>query len=427
LKAHRLFLVLIALLAASLCAMTVVAENQVVVDFYYSSSCGSCKVARQTFEQVMAHYEANDSEKVLFFEKEVGSNATNKKEMLARGVSFPSVVIDNQTKIPKANITYDFLVTEIDAYVKNLSTHESPNPNILYLPIFGKVNLSEFSLPVFTVVLAGLDSFNPCSFFILIFLLNLLLYLRSRRRMLLVGCIFIFFSGFFYYLFMFALFNSLLLTASYIGIISLVAGAIALFIGILNIKDFFFTKQGPTLSIPEEQRSKTFKRIRQLVKSPSLLFMLGGTVVLAVTVNFYELLCTLGFPLLYTSRLTELHLPLFDYYLYLFFYNVVYVIPLIVILLLFTFTLGRTKLSEWQGQQLKLVSGLMIFSFGLCFLFDYSLLEDVRTPIALLGASILLTLLISFFWKKRQKPLKEPHPEEQPSLEEEDTTQKPTQ
>jgi thiol-disulfide isomerase/thioredoxin len=426
LKAPRLFLVLLALIAASLCAMTVVAENQVVVDFYYSSSCGSCKAARQTFDDVIAHYEANDSKQVLFFEKEVGSNATNKKEMLARRVSFPSVVIDNQTKIPKANITYDFLVMQIDAYIKNLSNHESPNPNILYLPIFGKVNLSSFSLPIFTVVLAGLDSFNPCSFFILIFLLNLLLYLRSRRRMLLVGCIFIFFSGFFYYLFMFALFNSLLFTATYIGIISLLAGAIALVIGVLNIKDFFLTKQGPTLSIPEEQRAKTFKRIRQLVKSPSLLFMLGGTVVLAVTVNFYELLCTLGFPLVYTSRLAELHLPLFDYYLYLFFYNVVYVIPLIIILLLFTFTLGKTKLSEWQGQQLKLVSGLMIFSFGLCFLFDYTLLENVFTPVVLLGLSVLLTLLISFLWKRRQKPLEEPRPEEQPPLEE-DTTEKPTQ
>jgi thiol-disulfide isomerase/thioredoxin len=418
LKAYRLFLVLLALMAAALCAMTVIAENQVVVDFYYSTSCGTCKIAKQTLEQVIVHYEGNNSQNVIFYEKEVSSNITNKHEMMARGVSFPSVVIDNQTKIPKANITYDFLVTQIDAYIKNLSSHESPNPNILYLPVFGKVNLSSLSLPIFTVVLAGLDSFNPCSFFILIFLLNLLLYLHSRRRMLLVVCIFIFFSGFFYFLFMFALFNSLLLTSTYIRIISVIAGAIALLIGALNIKDFFFAKQGPTLSIPEEQRTKTFKRIRQLVKSPSLLFMLGGTVVLAVTVNFYELLCTLGFPLVYTSRLTGLHLPLLDYYLYLFFYNVVYVIPLIVILLLFTFTLGKTKLSEWQGQQLKLLSGFMLLSFGLCFLIDYQLLEIVWTPIGLLGLSALLTMALSFLWKKHKKQEEVVPPNEQPSLEE---------
>jgi len=363
----------------------------------------------------MVHYEANYSGQVLFFKKEVGSNQTNRNEMSARGVSFPSVVINNETKIPKANLTYEFLVTQIDAYIKNLSSHESPNPNILYLPVFGKVNLSSFSLPVFTIVLAGLDSFNPCSFFILIFLLNLLMYLRSRRRMLLVGCIFIFFSGFFYYLFMFTLINLWLLIAQYILLISVIAGVIALAIGTLNIKDFFFSKQGPTLSIPEDKKAKTFKQIRQLVKSPSLLFILGGTVILAITVNFYELICTLGFPTVYTSRLATLHLPFLDYNLYLLFYNVVYVIPLIIILLLFTFTLGKTKLSEWQGQQLKLVSGLMIFSFGVCFLVDYTLLEDVRAPIELLGFSVLLTLILSFFWKKYKKPGEAAQSEDQPS------------
>ena len=413
-KTYRLALVLLVFVVAVLCASTAIAEDQVVVDFYYSASCSACKTAQQTFEEVIAHYEANDTGKILFFEKEVSSNVTNKQEMIARGVSYPSVVINNETKIPKANITYDFLVAQIDANVKNLSNHEQYNPNILYLPLIGKVNLSGFSLPVFTVVLAGLDSFNPCSFFILIFLLNLLLYLRSRRRMLLVGCIFIFFSGFFYYLFMFALFNTLLLTETYIKVVSVIAGAIALFIGVLNIKDFFAAKQGPTLSIPEEQREKTFKRIRKLVKSPSLLFMLGGTVVLAVTVNFYELLCTLGFPLVYTSRLTSLHLPLLQYYLYLLFYNVVYVIPLIVILLLFTFTLGKTKLSEWQGQQLKLLSGLMLLFFGVCFLIDYQLLETVWTPIALLGLSALLTLVFSWLWKKHPEQGEPVTAEEQP-------------
>jgi uncharacterized membrane protein len=89
--------------------------------------------------------------------------------------------------------------------------------------------------------------------------------------------------------------------------------------------------------------------------------------------------------------------------------------------LLFTFTLGKTKLSEWQGQQLKLVSGLMIFSFGLCFLFDYKLLENVLTPIGLLGLSVLLTVIISYLWKKYKKQPEITQPTEQPSSEENDS------
>ena len=236
--------------------------------------------------------------------------------------------------------------------------------------------------------------------------------------MLLVGGIFIFFSGFFYFLFMFAMFNTLLITVDFIKTISLAVGIIAVGIGVLNIKDFFSMKKGPSLSIPEEKRSITFKRIRKLVKSPSLLAMLGGTVFLAVSVNFYELLCTLGFPLIYTTRLAEAQLPLFDYYLYIFFYNVVYVIPLIIILLLFSLTLGTMKLTEWQVQRLKLFSGIMIFSFGLFFIIDYMFLENVLTAIVLPIFSIILTVCISYIWKKYKKKPEEIQTEHKQSPEE---------
>jgi thiol-disulfide isomerase/thioredoxin len=406
--------VLVGFLIFSFVVQSVAAENQVIVDFYYSKTCGACHAYVPIIENITAHYAENYSGTVIIQEKDVGENATYRKEMHDRGVSYPSVVVNNETKIPKANLTYDNLIEVIDAYVAKLDINHNFDNMILYLPIIGKVDLSSFSLPVFTIVLGGLDSFNPCSFFILIFLLNLLLYLRSKRRMLLVGCIFIFFSGFFYFLFMFVLFNVLFLTATYISIISLIAGIIAVAIGIFNIKEFFFFKKGPSLNIPEEKRDITFKRMRKLVKAPSLLAMLGGTIFLAVTVNFYELLCTLGFPLIFTSRLTELHLPLMQYYLYIFFYNVVYVIPLIIILLLFTFTLGKMKLSEWQGQRLKLLSGIMIFSFGVFFIIDYQLLENIATPIGLLGLSVLLTLVISYLWKRYKKEPEVKPVEEQP-------------
>ena len=416
-KKNRYFTLLLVFVVLLLSVTSVIAENQVIVDFYYSESCGSCKPAITIIDNVTVHYAENYSGKVIIQKKEVGSNATNRNEMHARRLSYPSVIINNETKIPKANLTYKELTERIDEYIANLDIHKKYDENVIYLPLIGPVNLTSLSLPVLTIVLGGLDSFNPCSFFILIFLLNLLLYLQSRRRMLLVGGIFIFFSGFFYFLFMFVMFNTLLITVSFISMISLVVGIVAVGIGLLNIKDFFSLKKGPSLSIPEEKRSKTFKQIRKLVKSPSLLAMLGGTVFLAVSVNFYALLCTLGFPLIYTTRLAEAQLPLFEYYFYIFFYNVVYVIPLIIILVLFTFTLGTTKMTEWQIQRLKLFSGIMIFSFGLFFIIDYMLLENVLTAIALPCMSILLTVCISYVWKKYKKEPEGKSDEEQSSEE----------
>lgn len=353
-------------------------------------------------DDITAFYAKNYSGNVIIQNKEVGSNATNRKEMTDRGLSFPSVIINNDTKIPKANITFEEISQRIDEYILNLNIHRY-DENIIDIPWIGTVDLNGLSLPALTIVLGGLDSLNPCSFFILTFLLNLLVYLQSRKRMLLIGGIFIFFSGFFYFLFMFLLFTTLLITAAFMNILSLLVGIVALGIGLLNIKDFFSLEKGPSVSIPEEKRKITFTKIRRLVKSPSLLAMVGSTVFLAISVNFYELLCTLGFPLIYTTRLTEAQLPLSTYYLYIFLYNVVYVIPLILILLIFTFTLGSMKLTAWQIQRLKLFSGIMLLSFGILFVIDYMLLENILTALLLPLFSLIVTLCISYFWKKYKK------------------------
>jgi hypothetical protein len=214
-----------------------------------------------------------------------------------------------------------------------------------------------------------------------------------------IGAIFIFFSGFFYFIFMSALLNVFLLTES-ILIITVVAGVIALCLGTINIKDFFFFKKGVSLSIPEDKKPKLYERVRNLVKTSYLPTAIGGTIFLAASVNTYELLCTLGFPLIFTRSLTLNHLSGLQYYTYIFFYNVVYVIPLIVIVLLFVFTLGKIKLSEWHGRILKLVSGIMMVSFGVLFLIDFKILQNVVTPVLLLVFSLLATFVISFVWKR---------------------------
>lgn len=264
------------------------------------------------------------------------------------------------------------------------------------VPLFGSLDPESLSLPVFTLVLGLLDSFNPCAFFVLLFLLSLLVHLRSRRIMLLVGGTFVFFSGLIYFLFMAAWLN-LFLLAGRMQQVTTVAGVVALLVAALNIKDFFLFHQGPTLSIPERARPRLFARMRRLLTESRLPPVLFGTVVLAVAANSYELLCTAGFPMVYTRVLTLHHLERWQYYAWLALYNAVYVVPLLAIVLVFTFTLGAKKLSEWQGRVLKLLSGLMMLMLGLVLLIDPALLGNALAALAILllalGATGLIVLL----------------------------------
>ncbi len=278
--------------------------------------------------------------------------------------------------------------------------HEEPKAVIL--PFVGDVDPAKTSLPLLTVLIGGLDSFNPCAFFVLLFLLSLLIHARSRQKMLVIGGIFVLFSGIIYFVFMAAWLNIFLIIGRMTAII-VTAGLVALIVAAINIKDFFCFKKGISLVIPNQAKPRLFERMRKLLKSPSLPAMVTGTVVLAVTANAYELLCTAGFPMIYTRILTLHKLTTTQYYLYLVMYNIVYVLPLSAIVVVVTVTLGARKLTEWQGRKLKLMSGLMMLSLGMVLIIDPALLNNVLAAVGLLGV-VLVVSWIAIIVTKRLMP-----------------------
>jgi hypothetical protein len=266
------------------------------------------------------------------------------------------------------------------------------------LPVFGKIDSSRMSLPLFTILIGGIDGFNPCAFFVLFFLLSLLIHAQSRRRMFLIGGVFVFFSGFIYFLFMAAWLN-LFLIVGQLEPITYAAGIIALLIASLNIKDFFLFKKGVSLTIPESAKPRLFKRMRDLVKVTHIPSMILGTIILATASNTYELLCTAGFPMVYTRVLTLHELSSKGYYGYLALYNFVYVLPLFSIVLVFTLTLGSWKLKERTGRMLKLLSGFMMLSLGLVLITLPDLLNDLRIAIGIIVFAICATVITNLLMK----------------------------
>ncbi len=273
---------------------------------------------------------------------------------------------------------------------------------VIELPLLGSVDTTATSLPLITVIIAGMDSFNPCAFFVLLSLLGLMVHARSRNRMLFVGGVFVFFSGFIYFLFMAAWLN-LFLVMGQVALITRIAGGLSLVIAVINIKDFFLFKKGVSLTIPDSAKPKLFDRMRRLIHASSFLPLLLGTTVLAIAANSYELLCTAGFPMVYTRILTLNKLTLVSYYLYLALYNVVYVVPLLLIVVVFGITLGKRQLTEWQGRLLKLVSGAMMLGLALVLLINPALLNNVFVSFLLLAGALGASLAVAFVvmrWEK---------------------------
>jgi hypothetical protein len=260
----------------------------------------------------------------------------------------------------------------------------------LSVPVLGEVDPQRFSLPLLTVAIAALDAFNPCAFFVLLFLLSLLVHQKSRKRMLAIGGIFVLFSGLMYFAFMAAWLNLFQLLGN-LAWVTLAAGALAVFVGAVNIKDFFAFERGLSLSIPESRKPDIYRRARAILGADNLPAMVAATVFLAIAANFYELLCTAGFPMVYTRLLTLSGLPPAGRYLYLALYNLVYVIPLVLIVLAFVRSMGARRLTEREGRLLKLLSGAMMLELGGLLLVAPERLNNLGVALALLGVAVVST------------------------------------
>ena len=234
---------------------------------------------------------------------------------------------------------------------------------IVEVPVLGEISPGRLGLPLFTVAIGLVDGFNPCAMWVLLFLLSLLVHVESRARILLVAGTFVLVSGAIYFTFMAAWLNLYLLIGFSRGL-QLTLGLLAVFIGVVHIKDFFRFRRGLSLGIPEGIKPTLYQRARRVVRAENLAAALLGITAIAILVNFVELLCTAGLPALYTQVLTYYPLDTGTYYAYLLLYNLAYVLDDAVMVTIAVITLGQYKLQERGGRWLKLLSGAVIVCLG---------------------------------------------------------------
>lgn len=245
---------------------------------------------------------------------------------------------------------------------------DTPPENAIDLPAFGRVSLKHLGLPLFTIVVGLVDGFNPCAMWVLLFLLSLLVNIKSRPRMLAIAGSFVLVSGVAYYAFMAAWLNIFVLVG-FSRAVQIVLGAAALLIGFVNLKDFFAFKKGPSLGIPERAKPGIYARVRSIVRAESLGPAVAGAIVLAVLVNVVELVCTAGLPALYTQILVQQGVTSVERYGYLALYNLAYMLDDSIMVGIAVITLGKRKLQERGGRWLKLLSGAVIALLGALLLF----------------------------------------------------------
>ncbi len=273
-------------------------------------------------------------------------------------------------------------------------------PTTISLPFIGEVDAAGMSLPALTGLIAFVDGFNPCSLWVLTFLLGIVLYSGSRRKVLLVGGLFLLVTASAYGLFIVGMFGTLRYLA-YLSWITFAVAGMALIFALVNIKDYFWFQKGVSFTISDKHKPKLFERARNLMHpGRSLPALLIGTVVLALGITLVELPCTAGFPMVWTGIIATHGIPLSYFGALLALYISVYLLIELVIFGSVVVTMKRSTFEEKHGRILKLFGGMIMLALGLTLIFAPDTMHSLGGTLVVFGSA--LAASVAILWLHRR-------------------------
>ncbi len=268
--------------------------------------------------------------------------------------------------------------------------------DLLVLPLIGTIDLGAQSVAVSTAIIAFVDGFNPCSLWVLSILISLTLRTGSRKKVFVTGFTFLSVTSLIYGLFIAGLFT-IFSFISFMGWIQVVVALLALLFAAVNIKDYFWYKEGLSFTISDEKKPGLYKQMRKVMSAESLWAMLTTTVVMAVGIALVELPCTAGFPVIWTNILAAQEVGQVAFVLLLLLYMLIYLLDELAVFFVAVITLRSSKMEEKHGRVLKLIGGTLMLTLATVMLIDPSLMNNVSSTLIIFavafGASMLVLLL----------------------------------
>jgi len=240
------------------------------------------------------------------------------------------------------------------------------------LPIIGEINAADVSLPFLTIIIAFMDGFNPCAMWVLIFLITMLINMQDKRKLYILGTVFIATSALVYFIFLAAWFNFFQFVG-YVYWIKVVIGLLALVTGVIHLRNALKSK-GECHVTNAEQRKSIMDRIKSITKENNLWLAILGMIALAISVNLVEVVCSAGLPAVYTNLLASANLSFVQYYAYLFLYILVFMIDDLVIFFVAIKSFQAIGITSKYSKYSSLIGGLIMIIIGFLLIFKPELL-----------------------------------------------------
>ena len=340
-------------------------DNKVNLYLFHGDGCPHCRDEKNWLEGIKREYK--NKLNVYYFE--VWYNADNvklmdkvKKEFNIKESGVPLTIIGGKYFSGFNASTAVNMENKIKEYLTD--NKEESGENKKNLPILGDVDLKSVSIPLVATILGFIDGFNPCAMWILLFLINLLFGMKDKKKAWTLGLVFLFISGFVYFLSMIGI--NFVLSIATINWMKIVIAIFILIFGILNLRKYLKIRKeeaGCTV-VDDKKRKNLISRMKKIVNNKSFLLSVVGVIVLGASVNLIEMACSLGFPLVFNEVLTVNNVVGVTRIIYLLIYIFFYMIDDIVVFAISMITLEATGITNKYNKLCTLISAIIMIIMG---------------------------------------------------------------
>ena len=355
---------------------------------FHSSTCPHCKEERLYLKKLQKKY---DYVKVKEYEIHDSISVTEQvRDGLKIKESYvPITVIGNDYIIGFSKSTESDIEDLIEQYKdtdycdvvnailnkKDVVSCKKKNKDIVKkssiknIPLIGKVDVKKVSLPLVSIVIGLVDGFNPCAMWILLFLITMLINMKDRRRMWILGFTFILSSALVYLLFMLAYLSvaSSIIQTWFKYIIAVVA----VLGGIVNLRAYLKDrKKDVGCSVSDaKKRKKIVEKVKKILSEKSFILAIFGIIFLAFSVNLIELACSAGLPVMFTNIIAINKVSGFETFIYFFLYLLFFMIDDIIIFTIAMITFKVTGISNKYSKYSHLIGGIIMLIIGILMAF----------------------------------------------------------
>lgn len=293
----------------------------------------------------------------------IGKKTLNLDEFLAAGGSG-----ENVEKIVAPSCESD----SDDPFAQCGETLINDTPMTFNVPLIGKVNLAEYSLPLMSVILGLIDGFNPCAMWVLVTFLVILIQAGDRKKMWTIAGLFILAEAIMYYMIL----VFWMTTWDFVGldeIVTPIVGVVAVGGGIFFLYEWR-KSDGSCKVTDHKTKTRTLNKITALVQAEMTIATLLGVLLLAFSVNIIEFACSIGIPQAFTKILELNNLGFATTHGYLFLYILFYMIDDLIVFGIALWGFEKLGLTTKYVKISNFVGGLLMLILGLILIFKPELL-----------------------------------------------------